>query len=150
LPHGGRDRTISQLGASDFRKFQRARDLLGVAPMSRKPASYGEILERTVPDPSGAFAPSRDERRQAAHRNDPAIHPMRPHEHHIAQEIRTALIADTRIVADLIEIVVQSGVVYLTGRVAGPGTLALIEDVSGRVHGVVRVISDLVVSGGEP
>ena len=97
--------------------------------MSRKPASYEEILERTVPDPSGAFAPSRDERRQAAHRNDPGIHPMGPHEHLVARNIHEALANDARVDGDKIEIVVQGGTVYLTGAVAGPGTLALVEDI---------------------
>ena len=120
--------------------------------MSRKPASYGEILERTVPDPSGSFAPSRDERRQAAHRNDLVMHPMRPDEHALAVQVRQALAREPRISEpDRIEVVAQDGTVYLIGDVAGPGTIALVEDIVGAIHGVARVISDLCIpSESEP
>jgi hypothetical protein len=115
--------------------------------MSRKPASYEEILEHTVPDPSGAYRPSRDERRRATHLNDPGIHPMTPFEHALARQLHDALVGDMRIsgAAESVEIVVQGGMVYLAGQVAGPGTIAVIEDVLGAVHGVERIISDLVV-----
>lgn len=116
--------------------------------MKRKPVSYGEILERTVPDPSGAFAPSRDERRQAAHRGEPVFHPMRPHEHALAQQIYTELAKEPRIDRSHIEIVVQGAVAHLTGSVPGPATVALVEDVVGQVHGIERVVSDLVCPEG--
>jgi hypothetical protein len=144
---GGRVRSFSPPRASDSDDFETACEVLVGAAMSRKPASYEEILERTVPDPSGAYRPSRDERRRATHLNDAAIHPMTPHEHVLAKRIRTALQGDVRIgdTAESVEIVIQGGIVYLTGLVAGPGTIAVIEDIIGEVHGVERIISDLVI-----
>ena len=72
---------------------------------------------------------------------------MTPQEHTLAKHAYAALQRDARIgdAADAVEIVAQGGIVYLTGRVAGPGTIAVIEDILGEVHGVERIISDLVI-----
>jgi len=70
---------------------------------------------------------------------------MAPDEHALAMRIYEALQADSHIDMAQVEIVVQDTRVFLTGDVPGPSTIARIEDIVGRVHGVDQVISELII-----
>lgn len=114
--------------------------------MPHKPAtSYGEILGRTVVDPSGALPPDRDQVRAAQSASEPAHHPMTPAEHTVAMAVRSAFNAATTIDSSHVMVIVQDHRVFLTGTVPGPSTVARLEDIAGTVHGVQQVISELEV-----
>jgi osmotically-inducible protein OsmY len=119
-------------------------------PRTPAPECYDEIVEHTVPDPSGAFAPSREQVRESQHRGQAVHHPMSPTEHVLAMRIYQALRDDGRIDLTRIEIIVQDAFVFVSGTVPGPSTIARIEDVAGHVHGVDRVISELIVREPNP
>jgi osmotically-inducible protein OsmY len=119
-------------------------------PRTPTPCSYDEIVERTVPDPSGSFPPNREQVRESQHRGEVVHHPMRPAEHVLAMQIYDALVRDGHVDLTGVEIVVQDTRVFLAGFVPGPGTVARIHDIVGHIHGVDQVISELIVREPSP
>jgi hypothetical protein len=115
------------------------------------PASYDEIVRRTIPGAGGTTYPSHDDEQGARHRfgepTEHRPHPMTPYERELRQRVRDALAADPALDLSEVTMDVDGHEVVLTGYVPGPATAIRIEEIAAAIPGVSSIDNQLTVRG---
>ena len=143
---------IPRSGCVDSRIFAGTPSALALGMSDRRkqePASYEEIVRRTVPDPVLAFKPSLEEEQRSRHRFGAAtehrIHPLTEAERITLARVEEALGADPELDLDGVEVDIDGRELVLRGTVPGRATWVRIAEVAGVVEGVDRIDNQLVI-----